>query len=76
MATAKPINMGVGVALGAAIGAGLGVPMHNMGVGVAIGIALGAALGVISRNNSARSMTIPRRNKSFRQQAGSEERGK
>jgi len=52
---AKPINMGMGVALGAAIGAGLGVPMHNMGVGVAIGVALGAALGVISRNNAARS---------------------
>jgi len=55
MATAKPINMGMAIALGAALGAGLGVPMHNMGVGVAIGVALGAALGVISRNNSARS---------------------
>jgi len=30
MATAKPINMGMAIALGAALGAGLGVPMHNM----------------------------------------------
>ena len=55
MARAKPINMGMAIALGVAIGVGLGVPMHNMGVGVAIGVALGVALGGISRNNSTRS---------------------